>query len=91
MQLSWKDVCVIRAFKIDCGTYDTVAVVVEAQDPLASFQIDEDHPQFGALVAGFETHLAGFDQRWHSKVAFPAFAGSETILYQATSSEKDTR
>jgi hypothetical protein len=79
--LRWSDVEQIRAFKVDCYAYDLMCIAVESAAPGAGFVVDEEHPQFRELIGEMGARLS-VDPNWFSKVALPAFARNETVLYR---------
>lgn len=81
--MRWEDIRLVRAFKVDCFTYDCICFSVESVAEGAVFVVNEDHWQFKELVGAFEARLPQFDREWFRKVAFPAFKTCETVLYRA--------
>src|SRR5262249_50237431 len=82
--MRWQDIRVVRAFKVDCYTYDSIYFGVESAAEGAAFMVNEDHWQFKELVGAFEARLPNFDREWFMKVAIPAFESCDTVLYRAT-------
>jgi hypothetical protein len=81
--MRWEDIRVVRAFKTDCYSYDSIYFAVESVAKGAVFIVNEDHWQFKELVGAFEARLPQFDREWFMKVAFPAFETCDTVLYRA--------
>lgn len=81
--MRWEDVRVVRAFKVDCYTFDTICFAVESAAEGTGFVVDEEHWQFRELLGAFEARLPRFDRDWFPKVAVAAFATCETVLYRA--------
>ena len=82
--MRWEDIRAVRAFKVDCYTYDSIYFAVESAAEGTAFVVNEDHWQFKELIGAFEARLPKFDREWFMKVAFPAFETCDTVLYRAT-------
>jgi hypothetical protein len=82
--MRWEDIRLVRAFKVDCYTYDSIYFAVESVAEGGVFVVNEDHWQFKELVGAFEARLPQFDREWFLKVAIPAFETCDTVLYRAT-------
>jgi len=71
----------VRAFKRDLFACDMIClgVVYGGGDYVEVWERDYG---YGDWLKAMEAHLPGIAANWWDKVAFPAFAANETLLYR---------
>jgi hypothetical protein len=78
---TWADVTEIRAYKIDLLTFDEIRLVFESGAE-NWVEISEEQPGFSEVASAMVIRFPStYD--WRSRIAQPAFATNETVLYPA--------
>ena len=75
----WDAVRRIRAYKLDCFTYDTIRIEVDFAEG-NSLMVDESLQGYSAWVTALDERFGLLDD-WWGKVAFPPFATNLTVLW----------
>mgnify|MGYP001564957713 CR=1 FL=1 len=77
--LKWDSIWQIRTYKRDLGTVDEICL--EFRTPNGYLEVWESDQGYKDLVQEIERRFQ-LEQAWWSKVAFPAFATNDAILYR---------
>jgi hypothetical protein len=90
--VAWSKIVRVVAFKRDMFTVDCICLQFATADGTAT-EVNEEMAGWEALTAAIPEHLPG-SKVWNecfSKVAFPAFATNETVIFERASSTKMSR
>ena len=77
----WAEVNLIMAYKSDSFAYDTIHLVLGA-DNKTEFHIHEGTPGWFIFKDKLSSNLPGIDLLWEMKVMFPPFEESVTLVYE---------
>jgi hypothetical protein len=77
----WSAVERINAFKRDYGMYDEICLGISIGDPPETIEISEAFGGYEQFTQALNEHFAPMDKDWWRKVAFPAFATNQTVIY----------
>lgn len=80
--VSFADVCMIRAEKMDLFSYDEIRVRFERKNG-PPVEISEESLGYNQLMARVLSRFSGSDSQCFSKVAHPAFAPCPTTIWSA--------
>ena len=85
--LPWNQVVAVRAFKKDMVSVDLICLQFETADGRRCL-VHEEMVGWESLVEELPDYLPGFPlySTWWSRVAKPAFAANEQVLYERTKS-----
>jgi hypothetical protein len=79
VSIKWDEVDMIRAYKIDNLTSDTIVFEVHVVDTF--FKFDDQTPGHMKFMDKAAENLDGFNENWFQSVAFPAFRRNNTIVF----------
>jgi hypothetical protein len=79
--VAWTAVTEIRAYKLDLLTTDEIRLVFRLRSGEA-VEISEEQPGFAETTAAIASRFPSTSE-WYNRVAHPAFATNETVLYAA--------
>jgi len=77
-EVEWESVEAIRAFKLDLATFDEIRFSL--QIPGGVVEVSEEQPGFAAFAHALERQFPSV-VGWYARVAQPAFARNETVLW----------
>jgi hypothetical protein len=85
VQLSWKNIRRVIAYKNDCFSIDQIRLEFFGKDEL-SLLVTEDMKDWGYLMEVLPRVLPGFpaEAQWFPMIAQPPFATNLTVLYEIT-------
>ena len=86
LEISWREITRIVAYKRDLLTTDLVCFDIETEQAnnLRTFTIHEEAEGFDLLDAEFGRVLTGYNSIWRNKVILPPFAPNRTTIYEST-------
>ncbi len=76
---SWIDIESIIAYQVDLMTFDEICIDIVLKGSIIT--LSEEADGFNEFLGICSRKLKGFMNDWFSKVAFPAFATNQTLLY----------
>lgn len=79
-KINWKEIIIIKAYKIDQYTFDSIIFEIHLKD--ISFKISDDTVGYGKFMEIASEKLSNFKKDWFAEVAFPAFETNLTIIYE---------
>jgi hypothetical protein len=83
--ISWDEITLIRAYKIDQFAYDCIVIEIHLRDTFITINDQtEGHMKF--MDTAFE-NLSNFRKDWFPVVAFPAFETNLTTIYEKQTME----
>jgi hypothetical protein len=79
----WEDVVRVVAFKRDCFTVDCICMSITTLDGTTA-EVNEEMEGWSDLTEALPHYLCGSRTvgEWFSRVAFPAFALNETVIFE---------
>jgi len=78
--INWNEITLIRAYKIDHFTFDSIIFEIYLED--ISLKISDETVGYGKFMEIASEKLTNFKKDWFLVVAFPAFERNLTIIYE---------
>lgn len=77
--VKWADIQNIIAYKTDMSTYDVICITIRWES--GGLVLTEEMPGWRRYTEKLKNQFPEINRDWEVKVAFPAFAANETLLY----------
>lgn len=84
LELPWKDVEEIRAFKRDLFSIDLICLAFKREGKDEYVEVHEEMAGYHDLLQALPTRLPGFTLAWFLDVAFPAFETNHQTIWKRT-------
>jgi hypothetical protein len=82
VELPWKRVEEVRAFKRDLFTTDLICVAFKREGRNEYIEVHEEMAGYHDLLQTLPSRLPGFTLAWFSEVAFPAFETNHRTIWK---------
>jgi hypothetical protein len=84
--LAWSEIVRVVAFKRDLGVVDCICLAFDTADGMTT-ELNEEMEGWEPLTEALATYLEGSiaPREWFCRVAFPAFAANETVIFERKS------
>jgi hypothetical protein len=81
VELPWKEVAEVHAFKRDIFTADLICLAFIGEDTQSPIEIHEDMAGYYDLLQTLPDRLPGLTSTWFLEVAFPAFEMNHQTIW----------